>query len=53
MALKGMPQNLTSVRFKVIRHQAITWTNIEQVLWHHMVSLDNNELREKFPLSMI
>ena len=27
----------------VVRHQAITWSNIDQVLWHHMSSLDDNE----------
>ena len=29
-----------------IKHQAITWTNIDQGLEHHMVSLDRNELKQ-------
>ena len=28
----------------VIRHQDITWTNADQALWWHMVSLGQNEL---------
>ena len=27
-------------------HEAITWTNVDQVLWCHMVSLGHNELPE-------
>ena len=27
------------------RCQAITWTNDDKILWHHMVSLGHNELR--------
>ena len=27
-----------------IRHQAITWTNVDQDYWHHMASLAHNEL---------
>ena len=26
-----------------VRHQAITWSNIDQVLWHHMSSPNDNE----------
>ena len=28
-----------------VRQQAITWTNVDQVLWCHMPSLGHNELR--------
>ena len=28
-----------------VRHQAITWTNVDQVLWHQLVLLGHNELK--------
>ena len=27
------------------RHQAISWTPDDQILWHHVASLDHNQLR--------
>ena len=29
-----------------VRQQGITWTNIDQVLWRHIASLDDNELMQ-------
>ena len=33
------------VMIGAVRQQAITWTNVDPDLWHHMASLGHNELR--------
>ena len=47
-----MPEHLTDgwlvtqiqvMTLGAVRQQAITWTNVDQVLWIHMVSLGQNE----------
>ena len=51
IALRWMPQyliNEKSILFRqwlgAVRQQAITWTNIDLDLCHHMASQDHNEL---------
>ena len=43
-----MPQDLTNEHLTLVQvmawRQAITWTDVNQVLYHHRASLDHNEL---------